>query len=432
MPYLIIVAFLFFTKNKKWSEIFLMYAPITDAFYHFLPGKDLFYDIPKFLAFVIVYFSFYYKNRVEISRKCRGSGFVKITFLFILSLFISLTQSTDVLYSFTWLTNYSLAISSIVIYFYFFSIQKSLVYTIEKFFKICFIAASLWLIYISACSFFEYGRFYEDYAVTSFIYFGHTNFFQLFPWVYLLMVFPYFLISQKNLLFYTAVWIASLLIIIIIAKRTYIYITLIGIALTLVPFYVTRRKLSSLFFFSIIMIITFYSSRGLINKYFFQARAVSLEHSYFEEGRFYELSSYKIEIIDREPITHILIGKELFNSQGKFFHYTSDIIQKDKRRILHSDFSTLLYGSGIIGMGLYLILLISAGIYFSRITRHLKIDSTKLQIIKNFFWSLLFVIFFNGFSDGILGFSNRFIPFMLLGSFLGIFNNIRKNQLLNV
>jgi hypothetical protein len=431
MIYILSTLVFIIVVRKNWSETFLIYAPLIDTFHNFLPGKDIGNDIPRFVAFTMVYASFYLKNRLVLKRQIKGATFVRLVLLFILLLFISLTQSTDLTVSGKWLLNYVFALLAIIIYFFLFAINNNPDFTFNKFMKICFSSAALWLTYILFCTYFKLGKNTDDYAVTSFIHLGYVNFYQIFPWVYLLFVFPYFFIFKSNKLYYLSVWIGSALVFLFIAKRTYVYLTLASAVLTMIPYSLRKRKLSYVFFFSLIILFTSYVAGDLIQRYFLQARAASLEISFFEEGRWMELTSYKIEMIDREPTTNILIGKELFNSQGKFFKYTSDIIHMDKMRILHSDFSTLLYGSGIIGITLYILMLIFIGNYVRIITRNFQILDSKLILYKYTVYGLITLLLFNGLSDGILGFSNRFIPFMLIGTFTGILTNYYKIQLQN-
>jgi hypothetical protein len=413
-------------ERKNWASTFLIYAPIIDAFHNFLPGKQIGYEVPKFLAFAFTYFAFYQGHKLKIKAYCGNPMFIAFISLYFLVLIVSLTQSTDFFMSLQWLMNYSIAIISVIFYYYLFSISDNVLVLANKFFKICIITASLWLLYISLCSIFQYGRYVNDYGVESVIFFGHSNFYQLFPWVYLLSVFPY-LIANKFNLRYVIIWVGSLFIFFLVAKRTYVYITILIAIMSLAPQYLRLKKIMMGLVYLSIIFLSLYLGRDIINKYFFKARKASMEHSYYEEGRFMEYAAYKDEILNKQPVFNILFGKELFNSGDKFFQHSKYKIFQYGPRALHSDFSTLLYGAGLIGISIYFIILISIGLYFFKISIGLDLNDSY-KMIKYMFWALLVAIIVNGLSDGILGFSNRFIPFMLLGTNMGVINNLRNSK----
>ena len=116
-----------------------------------------------------------------------------------------------------------------------------------------------------------------------------------------------------------------------------------------------------------------------------------------------------------------LFGKELFNS-ASIFGQRKNIIQMERGRILHSDYANLLWGSGIIGLLLYLNIFIQL---IKSVLKEKKYISNNIYYSQVYtcFWMVLVGLFINGFADGILNFSARVVPFLLLGALLGVLNS---------
>lgn len=144
-----------------------------------------------------------------------------------------------------------------------------------------------------------------------------------------------------------------------------------------------------------------------------RGRDISIE-SLNNEGRALEFIYYPVVVLnEKNPVLFLFIGRDLFNSQNKFFDLNQNVGEFGGR-FLHSDYAHLLYGSGIIGLLIYISIFVSI---LLRANKFLKVrhDLRYLAI-----GSIIIVvcILAGGLGDGILSLPNRLLPMYLLGVFM--------------
>jgi len=147
-----------------------------------------------------------------------------------------------------------------------------------------------------------------------------------------------------------------------------------------------------------------------------------------EAPRYLEYIILYGEIVKSNNIVTAILGKDLFVEKGRY-GLNQDIMDviKDQRR-LHSDYAILLYGGGILGLGLYFyifIRLFRKYLFFTKIT---KFNSN----LKAIFLAILICLFVNGFVDSLTVATARAIPYLYLGGLLGTIYSLSsksRNQL---
>jgi hypothetical protein len=113
----------------------------------------------------------------------------------------------------------------------------------------------------------------------------------------------------------------------------------------------------------------------------------------------------------------VMFGKELFNSQGKFFNITSLDFSDSEDRVLHSDLAHVLFGMGIVGLVVFIVFHTFILKFFNKI-KDKKNETNNSRALQAIFYGIFTSLIMNLFADGILGFPNRLYPFLFLGSIL--------------
>jgi hypothetical protein len=324
----------------------------------------------------------------------------------------ALRFTSDIYFSFKKVlssTTYLLGFFSYYLWFYYNPNRISLLI------KNCTLGLIIFFLNILISTIFKIGDNSIGYDINnSVIFLGGLTIFNLYPIVFLLL----FVQLNKSIKYFLDLRIVLFLIFIIIffliGKRTYIYLSFVGMII------VFNKSIGKFFIYSIISlsIILFTNLDKIIIDNFFTARETQLTRSITEEGRILEFFVYKEEIIDRAPLENIVFGTEVFNSDSKFFN-VSKLIDDDKRT-LHSDYSNIVFGVGLLGILTYFIFL--ASLY--KTWRKIKLKNPFYR--KDYsvvFISMLVVLVLNGLSDGWLDFNNRSFPFLLLGATLGMINH---------
>ncbi len=267
----------------------------------------------------------------------------------------------------------------------------------------------------------------------SFIYLGSVNFYSMYNFVYALILIPlaYYLTRKTHIEYLLIIlYFLGVFVLILNLKRTYVYLTLAG-ALMFIFLITKRRNLRFIGPFVIIGLITYV----LFSDFILASIAIRedvLRRGYAEEGRGIELMLYpKVLSKSGEPFNFALFGTELFNSQGKF-----TLIEKvlnDKDRLLHSDLATILYGSGIIGMLLFIrfyYYIIKKFYKYRKILRRFTGDELMKKLFATYI-SVFVCLAINTLSDGINTASNRVLPYMILGAILGLmYKSIQQKTVL--
>jgi hypothetical protein len=131
-----------------------------------------------------------------------------------------------------------------------------------------------------------------------------------------------------------------------------------------------------------------------------------------KEGRYQEAVLIFNNILSFKDLNYSFFGKELFNSAGNYNY-------PDPRRVIHGDYNIITSGSGIIGLGLYL--LFNLQIFLIILKQKKK---RRLSKFHDLFWvislALLVTSIAASFSSGLFAVTYRITLFGLLGSFTAI------------
>ncbi|MDP3463672.1 MAG: hypothetical protein Q8S18_12850 [Bacteroidales bacterium] len=224
---------------------------------------------------------------------------------------------------------------------------------------------------------------------------------------------PFFIEAKSHKNFSKTAWLLLFLsasfILIFTYKRIYYIILFTGILYYLIyRFSDNRRKLLSYIAFYIVTISFIFLSYYVFLE-FLEIRNKTFSFQEFQnEGRYMEFALYP-EVVTERNLLFFFFGDELFVSGGKF----AALDQIELGRFLHNDFAHLLYGSGTIGLFLYLL------IYYTIYRESKLLLSFNRTKQSRFFYYLIITVIIttiiSSFSDGILTLINRVIPFFLIG-----------------
>lgn len=145
---------------------------------------------------------------------------------------------------------------------------------------------------------------------------------------------------------------------------------------------------------------------------------------YRTEYRYFETFAVIDEIVRSESLFRTLFGKEIFNSIGNYGG------RKFGRRPLHVDYNVLLHGTGVIGLGLYILIFINI---FLKFIREYKKNPDVLptlhckKMLLPLFLSFIVVSLTVALSGGLLAVTYRALLFLYLGSIIGIYNHLNHN-----
>jgi hypothetical protein len=351
-------------------------------------------------------------------------------FIFMIYLFIMIFFSTDVWWSFK---RYLNVVLSFLVFPAAFIISKD-INDIKRIIKPAIWLILIFLVNVVVSTYFELEVEQEGFGYgKSFVFLGAVNFYSLYGFVYALILIPlgYYLTKKTHIeYFLILLYFTGLFVLILVLKRAYVYLTLSG-ALLFILFLTKRKNIRFIGPFFIIGLVAYV----LLSDYILASVAIRkdvLRRGYTEEGRGIELILYPKSVeASKEPINFALFGIELFNSQGKF-----TIVEKvlnDKDRLLHSDLATILYGSGIIGLVLFVriyYLILRRYLQYRKKIRHIFTNEMIQKLFASFV-SVYMCLIINTLSDGMVVALNRVLPYMVLGAILGIMNKTLNSPAYN-
>lgn len=226
--------------------------------------------------------------------------------------------------------------------------------------------------------------------------------------------------SRWKRIYFWVIFIVSILILALTFKRSYFLILFTGIFFYILFSINKINKNLILKFILIIYLFVFLASSLYLFKSYISKREKILNATELtSEGRYMEFMYYP-EVINKEGLMFMLVGKELFVSSGKFV--TLDQIEKG--RFLHNDYSNLLYGVGIIGLLLYISIFYK--IYTFSKKYYFKNPSLPNKHFYYIIITTIFTILISGTGDGILNITNRVVPFYFIGV---MFSLLRDNKI---
>lgn len=216
----------------------------------------------------------------------------------------------------------------------------------------------------------------------------------------------------------------SILVIVAVMKRAAIF----GLILGYFIYFINSKKKTVFFKYFIIIGILFLlflpKFESVITERF-NAR-VEISSKADKEIREEELT-YVIQEFLNTSVKHSLFGSEVFNSQQffgpKYF---------DNNRMIHGDFASFLYGSGLVGILLYFSIFFSLYRFNKFYDKNFK-DKNMLTELNAVFYAILVTAFFvSATGSGSVG--ERSLVYLYLGAIIGIkevkvYQNVYSKQL---
>jgi hypothetical protein len=403
--------------------------PIIIFLYYIIPGKSFGTGIVYF--HLIEYLSVFIASIFVLKKKELKENKLKISYTF-LKLFTiiqiaAIFNSSNPIYTLYNSFYVYLSLSSAIVYYKIFSFSdKSKIY-FDKMMKNIVLLLFGYVIIIFIYSFFDFKSisYYDDSIIST----GKINFYSNYIFAYSCIIVMYLILRKEKsdlmkYVLYVIVLLSTIFIFFMIAKRAYLIISILGIGIIGIA---AIRSHTMKFIGVIILIFTFgilFSKKIDIN--FYQKRNEAIQQSYFESNRFYEYFYYFNYFYKNQKLWNKLFGEEYFNSYEADYFSIKSLKLYDRNRILHSDYSIIIYGCGTIGLMIYLAYLFSIIIKYKKIEKQKISKSTKLIGIT--FTAIFYSLLLNGFIDGYNDFINRFAPFSYLGTFLGMFEYENQNS----
>jgi hypothetical protein len=155
---------------------------------------------------------------------------------------------------------------------------------------------------------------------------------------------------------------------------------------------------------------------------------VDKNYSLDKEARWQETILIWDDISNYDKLTTVVFGKELFNSPRNYAG------GRFGSRMLHIDYNRILHGSGILGLGLYLLmyLLVFKTFYFFYKRSKLKIKKDIRALFLTYYILSLFISFSGQMDD----LTFRSVLFIIMGGCIGLLrgntNLYRKLLLHNI
>lgn len=211
------------------------------------------------------------------------------------------------------------------------------------------------------------------------------------------------LLKEKILIFLSFLWI------LLSWRRTAFVVLVLGV-LFLVYY---SRKYTKFFANLVIVVFAAFLMVGSTFLDLYEARKKTIDKGIEEEGRFLETEWVFTEIFSFNNLSTSLFGTEIFNTAGNYLNGAFE------DRPLHVDINIILWGSGLLGLFLYLFL-------HYKIYRVYKFLRLRLQIQSNTkqFASFIFLFFFSttvivSFSGGLQAITYRSYLYLIMGATLG-------------
>ena len=240
------------------------------------------------------------------------------------------------------------------------------------------------------------------------IYVGGGRMGQTYLIAYFLLSIPLILLFKlrerlKLLLF--IVYPLSIMFLFLVGRRGSILGFLAGLFVYSLFTYRKSKAMTALSTMVLVGIIAFSVYAEQIN--FVQDRIMSISEP--EDIARYQEVFWSMELIQEKGITHALFGSELFNYQAI----------TGGRRGLHMDYTTLLIGSGVLGLLLYLSIYYTLFKQIIRIAAKIKSNKMRREIYATFF-SLITCAAIISISGQYGSISSLALLFIIFGSILGI------------
>lgn len=212
----------------------------------------------------------------------------------------------------------------------------------------------------------------------------------------------------------------SIILIVLTAKRTPIYLLVVGISIIIFfnrqSIFKSKNSIIYLSLFGIILYVT-------VSAFIFVGKNIRTKASnidYINEGRYLEYSVIENQLLKHGSYQKLLFGED--NSFNSSFISNINLTRLDvEDRKPHSDIAILVFSSGFIGLFLYVFVL------YSLFRKQMSLQkSSDYKESKSAFWAIFVSLVLNLFADSYTVCSARVIPYLLLGICLGLQNTMSK------
>ena len=230
-----------------------------------------------------------------------------------------------------------------------------------------------------------------------------------------------FLKSSKNSLINNFFIASSIILIVLFMKRWAILCT--TIAFVVLKFYSIKKIKINISLFLMVLLSVFVFKDNILNQFEGRGEKVNSIQSIEQEGRFFDYIYMYDYFTTNKSFRELTIGTNLFESRDFGQKYFNEL------RNIHPDLLALLYGTGIIGLLLYLNIYLSLLKSIKKIYYNLKVSNIN-QEFKSFYYSLLIFMFIASIGGGALRVTTaNSIVFLLIG---GIQKIISKENFLSM
>lgn len=250
---------------------------------------------------------------------------------------------------------------------------------------------------------------------------GYFNHGDIYTGSFLLIILPliYFDAKGKMAKYVIPVTgIATLIILVLSVRRT--SVVLVGIGLIFLMYFFRHqfsKIILNVFAMAIVLALTFPFYQDILLRQV-QARTGEMTANLQEETRWIETVAVYRERIMNPDLKVLLFGQHLFDSNGNYdngIHGT---------RPLHLDLNLMLHGAGLVG--LILLVLFYAYIFYKYLTLKIRLDLPNEKLIHAAFLGIYFAHLFLLFSGGMLSVTFNIISMMYMGAILGLFRSKRQ------
>jgi len=415
----------YLNKQRKKKNSVVSYLIALIIFNAIIDSFDFF--IGRFTApirgtvYFFVFFLFLYQNDFKI----RLNSAVKFILIFLMYTLILTMQSSNFAKSITWYVAIASTFAIYIISYNAFRNFKDL-----KRLKIIVIVIPIIFI-INNIVFNSLGIGQASYEGAEFLSGGLTHN-KVYPVsliiVLWLFIYPHFK-NFFNKLFSILLVSISVIMLFLILRRTGLLVLAIGF----LAYGVFEKRKFNLIVTSSLIVIIIIATIPLYKDYLTSAIEARGYRVTFEklrdrgltsEIRFREIFSVNRNIFSFDDYKYSFFGKEIYNSAGT---YNSDKYYFAPTRILHSDYSIILHGSGIIGLILYTLIFIKIYKEFSNSLKYTK-HNQEVKTLKNIFIVFFILLLAISIPGRLIAISFRSILFLMLGAVTGILYNSKVSK----
>lgn len=353
------------------------------------------------LLFIVFAFHKFYQNTL-----INFIIIINLVYLFILALF-----ATDLSYTFSILVKYGISTLLFTIGYYYIKNLEEYKRLLKAYVFILFIITFSILI----ANIFHLGS--SDYTSETSFYYGVARVdITMSMAVLILAVSPIFLLitNKKRQIYIVVILLISFIIVLLGMKRTAIASLILGYIIYMFISHISIKQIGKYIGISFILLLfspLFFNT--LYTRYLSRQEAgrFDIDQAQGEEARFMEVNNVINDFINGD-IGHKLFGSELFNYK-EFANV---------ERMLHTDYTTMLHGSGLIGIFIFIFiyLLIFKKVNFYR--KFFKKNKLMISVVATSF-SLLVVALILGIGSTVHGIGVRAYIFLFLGASLGVLNS---------